>query len=525
MTEAKQESAEPAVTARQTVMGLAAVFLTYFVYTYFIQILLSALPKIAADLDGMHLYSWSVSIPNLGQAFAMLIVGKLSDMYGRRALLLLSLLVCLLGTVWSALSSTFVMLIIARTVLCLGQGGLAPLCFSALGDMFGPVERSKWVGLLNIPAGILALVGPTLGGWFVDNLSWRYVFWCAAPLLLACLGMVLFGLSMRTQHAAPKIDSRGALFAAVASSTLILAFSLAGTLFPWVSVQVIGLFVVSVVFWVLFVKAEAGAAEPILDLQVLKNRSFLTIASACLFSAIGMTALMIYYPLMMQGIQGVSATRSGQILTPSAVLMGFLGVPAGFIIARTKRYKWMYILGYGLTLAGMLALVFFNAATPILWGFVVTTLVGLGMGAIPTLNTLVAQYAVPKRLLGVATGALFFSVMIGQAVAPAILGSAMNMEYNSMLKNSLPAEVSQLADKATMTSLGNPRVLLSEPAMATLRATLNKTSGNGQAILTQTVSAIRASMEAGLRIVFIIGAVATLLTFLIIGTIPEISIE
>jgi MFS family permease len=306
---------------------------------------------------------------------------------------------------------------------------------------------------------------------------------------------------------------------------MILAFSLAGTMYPWTSMRVIGLLAISIIFWAFFVKAESGAEEPLLDLQVLKNRSFITIASACLLSAIGLTGLMIYYPLMMQGVQGVSATLSGQILTPGIVLMSFLGVPAGFIIARTKRYKWMYVLGYGLVLAVMLALVFFNAATPIIWGFVAITLAGIGMGAIPTLNTLVAQYAVPKRLLGVATGALFFSVMMGQAIAPAILGSAMNMKYNSTLKAALPAEVSRLADRATMTFLGNPRVLLSEPAMAALQATINKTSDNGEAILNQTVSAIRTSMEAGLRIIFIIGAVTMLLTFLIICTIPEISID
>ena len=147
------------------------------------------------------------------------------------------------------------------------------------------------------------------------------------------------------------------------------------------------------------------------------------------------------------------------------------------------------------------------------------------MGAIPTLNTLVAQYAVPKRLLGVAMGALFFSVMIGQALAPAILGSAMNMKYNATLKVSLPPEISRLADQATMTSLGNPRVLLSKSAMDSLQTTVNKTSSGGQAILDQTVRAIRLSMEAGLRVVFIIGAIAMLLTFLIICSIPEISID
>jgi MFS family permease len=262
-----------------------------------------------------------------------------------------------------------------------------------------------------------------------------------------------------------------------------------------------------------FCKAEAVAESP-LDLQVLKNRSFITIASACMLSSFGMAGLMVYYPLLIQGVQGANATLTGQIITPGNVLMCFLGVPAGFILARTRRYKWMFVLGYGLTMGIMFALITFNAATPLSWGFIAITLSGIGMGAIPTLNTLVVQYAVPRRLLGVATGALFFSVMIGQAIAPAILGSAMNMKYNSTLKAALPAEVSQLSDQAMMNSLGNPRVLLSEPAMMSLRETLNKTGPNGQETLKQTISAIRLSMESGLRIVFIIGAIAMLLTFI-----------
>jgi MFS family permease len=521
MATAQQQIVESASGQKRIAFGLVAVFLTYFAHGYFIQILLPALPKIAADLDGMPWYSWGVSIPHLGQAFAMLMVGKLSDMYGRRALLLVSLAICLLGTIWSALSTTFMMLIIARTVLCIGQGGLAPLCFSVLGDMFEPVERSKWAGLLNIPAGLFAFVGPTLGGWFVDNLSWRYIFWCGAPLLIICLVAVLFGLTRRTLHSAPKIDSHGALSAAIASSAMILAFSLAGTMYPWASMQVIGLLAVSVVFWALFIKVESGAEEPILDLEVLTNRSVVTISSACVLSAIGMIGIGIYLPLMMQGIQGISATLTGKIITPGGILMGFLGVPTGFILARTKRYKWMYVLGYSLATAAAFPLIFFNAATPVYAALVVTIISGLGIGAMPTLNALVVQYAVPKRLLGVATSALFFFVMIGQAVAPAILGSAMNMQYNSVLKASLPAELARLTDQATMTSLGNPRVLLSQQAMAALGETLN----NKREVLDQTVSAIRTSMESSLRLVFIIGAVCLLLALLIICTIPEIPID
>jgi MFS family permease len=469
----------------------------------------------------MHLYSWGISIPHLGQAFAMLMVGKLSDLYGRRALLVMSLAVCLFGTVWSALSTTFVVLIIARTVLCIGQGALAPLCFSVLGDTFEPVERSRWAGLLNIPAGIFAFIGPTLGGWFVDNLSWRYIFWCGAPLVSICLAAVLFGLPRRPLHSAPKIDTRGALLAAVASSAMILAFSLAGTMYPWASMQVIGLLAGSVVFGALFIKVESGAEEPILDLQVLTNRSVVTISSACVLSAIGMIGIGIYLPLMMQGIQGISATLTGKIITPGGILMGFLGVPTGFILARTKRYKWMYVLGYSLTMVAGSLLIFFNAATPAYEALVVTVISGLGIGAIPTINTLVVQYAVPKRLLGVATSALFFFVMMGQSIAPAILGSAMNTKYNTVLKASLPAKLDRLTDQATKTSLGNPRVLLSQQAMAALRETLN----NKRGVLDQTVSAIRTSMESSLRFVFIIGAVCMVLAFLTICTIPEIHID
>jgi MFS family permease len=234
-----------------------------------------------------------------------------------------------------------------------------------------------------------------------------------------------------------------------------------------------------------------------------------------------MIGIGIYFPLMMQGIQGISATLTGKIITPGGILMGFLGVPAGFILARTKRYKWMYILGYGLAMAAACLLVFFNAATPVFAALVVNVISGLGIGAMPTINALVVQYSVPKKLLGVATSALFFFVMMGQSIAPAILGSAMNTKYNSVLKSSLPAELATLTDQATMTSLGNPRVLLSKPAMAALHETL----GENQKLFDQTVSAIRTSMESSLRFVFIIGALCMLLAFLTICTIPEIPID
>ena len=173
----------------------------------------------------------------------------------------------------------------------------------------------------------------------------------------------------------------------------------------------------------------------------------------------------------------------------------------------------------------MICMIFYGSDTPVVWGVILATVGGIGLGAIPTINTLVIQRAVPKRLMGVAMGALFFSISMGVAIAPAVLGSAMNIQYNKTLKHLLPADLTRVADQATMTNLGNPRVLLSEPAMNRLRDMLSARGENGQALLKETVEAIRNSMEAGLRAVFIIGALTMLASFVLISTIPEISMH
>ncbi len=521
----QQMQSEFQFTKKQIVLGLTAIFAVYATMSYFIHTINIARPKMAADLDGISLYSWSISIPGLAAAFATLIFGKFSDMYGRRIILMVSLAFFLFGSILSAVSPTFVFLIAANALARVGSGAVMMLCYSVLGDMFPPVERSKWVGMLNIPGGIFALFGPTLGGWFVDNLSWRYLYWMAAPALMACLVMVPIGVPPPAKKVARKIDVRGCILVAVASSTTIIGLSFAGDKYPWLSVQVISLLGISLLFWILFFRAEAVADEPILDLQVLKNRTFITVAGATMFSFFGQVGMMMYYPMFLQGVQDISAMRSGQIITPYSVLMAFVGVPVGFLLARTKRYKWMYIVGFGILTADMFGVAFLTANTPVVWSVIAATLAGLGLGAIPTVNTMVVQNAVPRRLLGVAMGAIFFSISMGMALSPAILGSAMNATYARKLAASLPDGLHQVADEATMTTLGNPRVLLSKPAMAELEETFKKSGVQGQQLFQKTVEAIRTSMEASLRSVFWIGAITMLLSFLLIITVPEISLD
>lgn len=524
MTQAQQQLAAPAFSKNQKFMALAAILLGYFVNAYFMQSLNNATPRIAADLNGMALYSWSVSIPSLGLAIGMILAGKLSDIYGRRAIMLGSTLVFFLGTIFSSVSPAFMTFIAARTLLCLGQGAITSLSFAIVGDMYVGGARSKWIGLMNVPFAVAALFSPTLSGWMVDALNWRHIFWWSLPLFVLCL-VFAYGMPALIQGAAHKIDVTGAILIAVASSALIFGFSFAGTTYPWGSVQVIGLLAVSAVFWVLFLRAEARADEPFFDPSLLKNRVFITASAAGFLSFFGMMSVQLYYPLFMQGIQGISAMKSGQIITPLGFLMAFIGVPVGFLVARTRSYKWMFVLGYALVTVVMFCMVFFDKDTPAHFGFAAAALSGLALGAMPTVNTIVTQAAVPRRFLGVATSALMFSVAMGMATAPAILGSAMNIRYNNALKTSLPGAITQTADEATLQSLGDPKVLLSETAMHDLRETLTRTGGDGETLFQQTVDAIRASMESGLRLVFAIAAFTMLLAFLLILTIPVIPLD
>ncbi|MCX6071378.1 MAG: MFS transporter [Chloroflexi bacterium] len=405
--------------------------------------------------------------------------------------------------------------------MSLGQGAIAPLCFSVLGDLFDPVVRSRWAGLLNVPGGIAALISPVLGGWLVDNYSWRYLFGGVVPFILVTTVVIALGLPRFGGHAKRSVDIPGSLLLTAAATTTLVALSWAGTTYAWSSVQVLGLLAASILFWGVFLRIEARAEEPMLDPQVLLNRTFITAAVCAFISIFGLMAVTSYLPLFLQGVQGASATLSGQVAAPYGVLSSFLAVPTGFLLARTGRYKWMFITGYGLLTVTLFGLAGYSARTPTWLAFALTTAAGLGMGAIPTINTLVAQHALPKRLLGAATGGIYFFVMLGRAIAPAVLGSAMNVRYSLSLQGRLPAELAASVDGATPASLGDPRVLLSAEAMQDLEARLAVIRDAAPTLYAQTTQAIRASLESGLRQVFFIGAVAMLVSFLLILTIPN----
>ncbi len=525
MTQGTHGAESQRLSTKIVVLGLVAVFITYFL-TFFMTLGLSiASPMVAADLNGMDLFSWAISLPALATAFGTLLFGKFSDMYGRRTMLVVSLFFFTLGAILAALSPTFVINIVARVVNGLGLGALSALCFSVIGDLYiDPVKRSKWTGLLNLPAGIAATIGPVLVGIITDNLSWRYFFWITVPLGIICALLVMIGVPGRTERTEHKIDYLGALMLAVASSCMILGVSFTDR-FPWLSFHVGGLLIISIVFWCLFIIVELRAKEPILDPQVFTNRTFMTAAVAAFLSFFGFIGIMNYFPLFLQGVQGTTAKISGAVLTPFSMLMAFVGVPAGLLIAKTKRYKWMYIMSYGLLTAAMLLLAFFTQSTPLWLGVVVMILGGFGVGSIPTTNILVVQFALPKQFRGISVAAIFFMVALGTAVAPAILGPAMNTTYKKKLDTLLPSGLEASIGEATLESIADPRVLMSKEAMAELKSAFSNIEDKQPALFDETVQAIRSALQSGLKVLFLMGSAAVFLAFLFIVTIPKVPIE
>ena len=461
MAQAQALPVDQGSAAKKIAIGLWAVFITYFVAMFFMNSVNIAQPMQVADLNGMALFSWIIALPALGSAVATLMFGKLSDMYGRRSILLTSMSLFLVGTILSAISTSMAFAIAARVILMLGQGALAPLCFSVIGDLFEPAARARWSGMLNVPAGIAATIAPTMGGMLTESsMGWRGLFWIMVPLVLISGALVAVGIPGRNGKVEQKVDFLGIVVMVIASATLIIGVSWLGD--PTRLGIGIGLVVVSLAAWAGFIAVEKKAEAPILDPQVLFNRTFITAAGAGFMSFFGLLGVMIYSPVFAQNVMGISPAVSGSMLTPFAMLFAFMGVPAGFALAKTKKYKWMFISGYAILTVAMFIMWQFTAETPIWLFVVITALVGFANGVMPTINTLVAQFAVPRRLLGVAIGAIFFVVMMGMAIAPAILGLAQNSA---------------------------------------------------------------ADLEAGLKLIFMVGAIGMAVSLLMVITIPEVSMD
>ena len=395
---------------------LAAIMIALFLGALDQTIVGPVLPKISTQLNGVDFYTWVVTVYLVTSTAAIPVYGKLSDYFGRKPMLLIGISLFLVGSVLSGLSQTMWQLILFRGVQGLGAGALFPISLAVIGDLFTPAERGKYQGLFGAVFGVAFLVGPFLGGLLTDNLSWHWIFFVNVPIGL--FSLYLIGRLLPTVHptgARFTLDIPGLVTFIGAVVPVLVALTLAEN-GNWGDPAVLAGFVIGFLFQLAFIVAEAKAEDPMIPLDLFRNRTFTVSVIATFLFVFGFSTLIIFLPLWFQVVQGASTTASGYLLLPFLFGLIFSSIVAGQIVSRTGRYKLlisgsMAVMGIGLALFSNLRA---DTSNPVLWSWMLIT--GLGVGPSMAIFTLIVQNDVSFERLGTATSDLTLFRQIGTSV-------------------------------------------------------------------------------------------------------------
>jgi len=392
---------------------LGAILLGMFLAALDQTIVGPVLPRIVTELKGADYYTWVVTIFLVTSTITVPIYGKLSDLYGRRPMLLFGISLFLIGSVLSGLSQTMWQLILFRGVQGFGAGAIFPIALAVIGDLFTPAERGKYQGLFGAVFGIAFLIGPGLGGFLTDNFSWHWVFFVNLPigiLALAVIGRLLPNIKGRRRDI--RIDYLGVITLTLGLMPILVGLTVAETS-QWSDPAVWGSIAAGVVFLAVFVMVEARTAEPIIPLHLFRNRTFSASMVSIFLATFGFGAAIIFLPLYFQIVEGSSATASGYKLLPFLVGLIISSIASGIIVSRTGRYKAVVLVGLVIMAIGLALMTNLRADTSDLllsgWMFVA----GFGVGPTFAVFTIIVQNAVPFSELGAATSDLTLFRQIG----------------------------------------------------------------------------------------------------------------
>ena len=523
---------------------LASLMLTMLLAALDQTIVSTALPKILDDLHGYSEYTWVVTAYLLAETTVIPIIGKLSDQFGRKWFLVAGVAIFLIGSMLSGTSKSMSQLILFRGIQGIGAGFIFALVFTLIGDIFTPAERARWQGLFSGVFALASVIGPSLGGWITDNTTWRWVFYVNMPVGVIALGLLIFvlpnNLSLRSsayrgKAALRRIDFGGSISAAAATVCLLLGLTWGGVTYPWNSPQVIGMLAAAIVLFVVFFVIERRfAVEPILPLDLFKNRVFA--AGALLSLAIGMAlfAVVIYLPLFIQAVLGQTATNSGAVITPLTLTLAVGAAVVGQVIYKLGRYQIISIIGGFVLAIGVFLLIQMGPNVSLGRVTLNMIVVGLGLGMVQPVLTLAVQNAIPRTRLGVGTSAVTYLRTMGQTLGTAIIGAVVTNATNSALPRYLPAAAHQLPAGAL--SAATNQQVLTQPglkaqlvAQAVQQATASVPAGpqhaqqvaaittQAQSLFNQIFDAARLALADGIHQAFIgalvIVACAIVITF------------
>jgi len=511
---------------RQVYLTLAGLLLAMLLSALDQTVVGTAMPRVIAELRGFNHYAWVFTAYMVTSTTMVPIFGKLSDIYGRKWFYLGGVALFLVASWLCGLSQTMTQLILFRGLQGVGAGVMQAIAFTVVGDLFPPAERGKIQGVFSAVFGLASIVGPTLGGWITDNLNWRWVFYVNVPIGVLALGtLFLFFPNIRPHGHERSIDYWGVLALIFGVVPMLIAFSWAGTEYPWGSSRIIGLLAFSAVMILGFIWLETRAQEPVIPLSLFRNRTFTVSVISTFITSAGMFGAIMYIPLFVQGVIGTSATSSGTILMPMMFALIFSSIVSGQIISRTGKYKVITIVGLLVMTGGLYLLSRMDASATnalVVRNMVIT---GLGLGVTMPVFTMAVQNALPYKMLGVGTSSLQFFRAIGGTIGVAIYGSLLNNRFQDALQTNLPRQLTQIVPADRLKALDNPQVLVSPEARQAMQRAFAQLGPQGEAILRQLMESIKVSLSSAITGIFLVAAVAVLVSTAVTLFLPELPLR
>jgi EmrB/QacA subfamily drug resistance transporter len=505
---------------RQVFITLGGVMLAMFLSSLDQTILSTALPQIIADLKGFEHYTWVATAYLLTSTAMMPIVGRLTDMYGRKWFYIAGIIIFLLGSALCGLSQNMNQLILFRGFQGIGAGVMMANAFIVIGDLFPPSERGKYQGLIMAVFGLSSIIGPLLGGFITDHISWHWIFYVNLPLGIPVIAaFIRFFPSIQPVRVKHQLDYLGMAALVLTVVPLIMGLSWGGV-YDWGSPHVIGSLAAAAVMVAVFLAVESRAAEPIIPLGMFRNR-VVSVAMAARFGiGMGMFGVIIFVPLFFQFVLGQSATNSGIILMPMMLGMVVASTLSGQIVSRFGgHYRILAVTGLAITSVGMYLMSRMTPDTTYGRALLNTAVTGVGMGMSLPLFIIAVQNAVPYRIMGVATSSVQFFQSIGQAVGLAVFGSIMANRFASNVTGNDFIAGLQLPQESLSKLTANPEALMDPRALADLQTQF------GPQIAGQFLQAIKECLTTAITDVFLIGTIVVAAAFVVTLFLKEVPLR
>jgi EmrB/QacA subfamily drug resistance transporter len=469
----------------------------------------TAMPRVIAELQGFEHYTAVTTAYMLAATVVVPIVGKLSDLYGRKPFLLTGIAIFLFGSALCGAAGSMTSLIVFRGIQGLGGGIAQGMAFTTIADLYPPAKRGRATGLMGSVFGLASVIGPAVGGFLTDGPGWRWCFYVNLPIGLIAFGVLFFAFPHVVAHPEreKKIDWLGAATLVMGIVPLLLALSWGGRDYPWRSFEVLSLLTGGIVMTAVFVLVQLRTPHAILPPSLFKHRVVWTAAAAAMLMSLGMFGSILFIPLFIQGVVGRSASESGAVMTPMMFALIAASILSGQLMTRLGRYKAIGVLGVSVTAAGMLLLSRMDTTTAYRAVVMNMMVVGFGLGfTIPVFN-LAVQNAVDVRQVGVATSSMQFLRSIGGSIGAAGFGAVLSNRFAAGLSERLTADVTAGLPPQMFSTLSSPQALMNPAVTARLR----NADPALLARLQPVVQAVRGALSASLHDVFLAGAVMALL--------------